>query len=99
MSNVTYMTIDGLDWQLGETYVYVFAKYLVACPKDRRCQVGMGVNWFGEPRGEKIKFSGQKEVLVVLAGQLHFRVLDGKGPCRIGFVQSSNQSIGHTWDF
>ena len=97
--SVTYKTIDGADWQWAETYVYGTATYLVACPPDRRVQVGMGIKAFGEPRGEKVRFSGEREITVVGAGQLHFRVDDGLGPCRIGFCQKSNRPVGATWTF
>ena len=68
------------------------ATQIVACPSDRRCQVGMGVFAFGEPRGEKIRFSGEQEITVIVCGSLHFRVDDGKGPCKIGFAQTANCS-------
>jgi hypothetical protein len=96
---VHYVMIDGPDWQYsGETYVYLMATYMVACPPDRTCQVGMGAKWFGEPRGEKIRFSGEQEITVALAGQLHFRVDDGQGPCKVGFARKSAELIKWTWD-
>ena len=94
---VTYKQIDGPSWQWAEDYVYATATYVVACPPDRHCQVGMGVFAFGEPRGEKIRFSGEKEITVVGAGALHFRVDGGKGACRIGFALKSNRPISWTW--
>lgn len=57
----------------------------------------MGVFVLGEPRGEKVRFSGEKEVVVIGAGSLHFRVDDGKGPCAIGFEQSQNRPL--KWGF
>lgn len=97
--SVTYKTIDGTDWQWAETYVYATATYLVACPPDRRVQVGMGINAFGEPRGEKIRFSGEQEITVIGIGQLHVRVDDSLGPCRIGFCKKSNRPVAWTWTF
>jgi hypothetical protein len=97
--SITYKTIDGSGWQWGEDYVYATATYLIACPLDRHCQVGMGVFAFGEPRGEKIRFSGEAEITVIGAGALHFRVDDSKGACKIGFVQKRNFPVGWTWDF
>lgn len=94
---VTYKLIDGPGWQWAEDYIYAMATYVVACPADRRCQVGMGVFAFGEPRGEKLRFSGEREIIVIGAGALHFRVDDGKGPCRIGFAQKENRPISWTW--
>ncbi|KAB2700311.1 hypothetical protein F9K79_05295 [Ochrobactrum sp. Kaboul] len=89
--------IHGSDWQWAEEYVYLYATYIVACPKDRQCQVGMGIFAFGEPRGEKIRFSGDREITVLGAGALHFRVDDGRGPCTVGFAQASNAPI--KWTF
>lgn len=96
---VTYKQIENSDWQWAETYVYATANYIVACPPDRRVQVGMGINVFGAPRGEKIRFSGEQEIIVVGLGQLHFRVDDGKGPCRVGFCMKSNRPAAWTWTF
>lgn len=95
--DVIYKHINGPAWQKAETYVYAAATYVVACPPDRRCQVGMGIYAFGEPRGEKVRFSGELEVTVVGAGALWCRVEDGKGPCQVGFVQKSNRPISWTW--
>jgi len=97
--SAVYKVIDGSKWQWAEDYVYATATYIVACPPDRRCQVGMGVFAFGEPRGEKIRFSGEQEITVVGAGALHFRVDDEKGPCKIGFAQKGNRPILQGWDF
>lgn len=95
---VTYKLIKGSQWQKVETYVYSSATYVIACPADRRCQVGMGVYLFGQPRGEKIRFSGEKKITVVGAGALHVRVDDGLGPCKIGLSQESGNPISWTWD-
>jgi hypothetical protein len=97
--NLVYKIIDGSNWQWAESYVYIKATYVVACPPDRRCQVGMGVFAFGKPLGEKIRFSGEQEITVFGAGALHFRVDDEKGPCKIGFTQKSNLPISWNLDF
>ncbi len=96
---ISYLTVDGPNWQWAEEYVYASATYIIACPQDRRCQVGMGVFAFGEPRGEKIRFSGETKITVIGVGSLHFRVDDGLGPCKIGFVNSSRRLIELKWDF
>lgn len=96
--NATYKLIEGAAWQWAEDYVYASATYVVACPIDRRCQVGMGVFAFGVPHGEKIRFSGELEITVVGAGSLHFRVDDGMGPCKVGFAQKNNRPVSWTWD-
>jgi len=97
--SITYKIIDGPNWQWAEDYIYASASYVVACPSDRRCQIGMGVFAFGAPRGEKLRFSGELEVTVIGAGSLHFRVDDDLGPCKIGFVQKSNKPISWTWEW
>lgn len=89
--------IEGTEWQWAEEYVYAVATYVVSCPADRRCQVGMGVFVNGSPMGEKIRFSGTEEITVIGAGSLHFRVDDGKGPCKIGFSQSNNKPLSWPW--
>lgn len=99
MNKVTYVDVIDDQWKWGETYLYSYAKYLVACPEDRTCQVGMGVMAFGKPLGEKIRFSGQKEIIVIGAGQLHFRVDDGRGRCKVGFTQLSQEVVKVNWDF
>jgi hypothetical protein len=92
-----YFTVDGPDWQWGEEYVNLYGQYVVACPTDRTCQVGMGVFAGGTPLGEKIRFSGEKEITVVGVGSLHFRVDDGKGPCRVAIVSAVNKPLTWTW--
>lgn len=96
---VIYKTIDGPGWQWAEDYLYLTATYVVACPSDRRCQVGMGIFTLGEPLGEKVRFSGEREIIVIGAGSLHFRVDDGLGPCRVGFVQVGNRPIKWDWSY
>lgn len=56
---------------------------------------------FGEPRGEKIRFSGEDatEILVIGMGAIHFRVDDDRGPCRVGFARTSATGIGYKWTF
>ncbi|HID9589871.1 TPA: hypothetical protein ACXI12_001406 [Pseudomonas aeruginosa] len=98
-AQISYVDVGSGDWQWAETYVYAMATYTVACPADRRIQVGMGIMAFGEPRGEKIRFSGEKEITVIGAGALYFRVDDGLGPCKVGFVQGKPTLIGSHWDF
>lgn len=98
MSEAHYVTADD-SWTLLEDYIYSWATYLVACPPDRRCQVGMGFFVGGTPLGEKIRFSGEREVLVIGAGSLRVRVDDGLGPCRVGFIQKDRRGIGFTWTF
>lgn len=96
---VRYKTIEGPKWQWAETYVFAKATYLIACPADRRCQVGLGVSLFGQPRGEKLRFSGQREITVLGAGALHFRVDDGVGPCKVGFALKDRLLITTKWEF
>lgn len=57
---VTYKIIEVPEWQWTEDYICFTAKYIIACPSDRRCQVGKGWLLFGKLRGEKIRFLGEK---------------------------------------
>ena len=81
------------NWTWMEDYVYIYATYIVACEAGRRCQVGTGVYAFDEPRGEKIRFSGQKEILVIGLGAIHIRADDDKGLVKVAFIQKSNKLI------
>jgi hypothetical protein len=71
------------SWTWFEDYVYAWANWTINCPPDRQCQVGMGVFTLGEPRGEKIRFSGAREFTTVGLGSIHVRVVDGKGICKV----------------
>ena len=93
----TYKTIDGPGWQWAEDYVFATANYVVACPPNRRCEVRMGISIFGKPRGEKVEFAGELEIMVVGAGALHFRIVDGQGPCAVAFALKSNRPVSWTW--
>lgn len=80
-------------WTWMEDYVFVYANYVVACETGRRCQVGMGVFAFDEPRGEKIRFTGQKEILAVGVGAIYIRADDGKGPVKAAFIRKQSGLI------
>ncbi len=56
----------------------------------------MGVFVFGNPLGEKIGFSGEREITVIGAGSLHMRSTDGKGPVKVAFMQKSAEPIKTT---
>ena len=86
---MTYPIIKevGTNWTWIEDYIFAYATYTVNCPEDRTCQVGMGVFAFGEPRGEKVKFSGVKKIVTIGAGALHVRAIDNKGPCTVRIDQ------------
>lgn len=77
---------DITGWTWFEDYVYAYATYVVACEQARECQVGMGVFAFGEPRGEKIKFSGEQEITVIGVGSIHIRASDGLGPVKAAII-------------
>lgn len=81
------------SWTWMEDYVYFYATYIVACESGRQCQVGTGIHAFGEPRGEKIRFSGQKEILVIGVGAIYLRADDDKGSVKVAFVQKTNKLI------
>lgn len=80
-------------WTWMEDYVFVYANYIVACETDRRCQVGMGIFAFDEPRGEKIRFTGKKEVLTIGAGAIYIRADDNKGPVKAAFIRKQSKVI------
>lgn len=87
------------DWTWFEDYVYAWATYLVACEPGRTCQVGMGVFTLGAPRGEKITFSGEKEILVIGIGSLHIRPADDQGPVKAAIAPKEEGLINIHWDF
>ena len=73
----------GDDWTWFQDYGFAWAQWTVNCPAGRTCQVGMGVKVFGQPRGEKIRFSPTKEFTTIGIGAIHVRVVDGRGPCKV----------------
>lgn len=89
----------GEEWTWFEDYVYAWASYMVACEPGRSCQVGMGVFAFGEPRGEKLSFSGTKEILTIGIGALYIRAADGKGPVKAGIAPKQAGLIEIRWNF
>lgn len=91
--------MTGADWTWFEDYAVTWATYMVACEPDRTCQVGMGVFALGVPRGEKISFSGETEILVIGIGALHIRPSDGKGPVRAAIAPKESGLIKISWDF
>lgn len=70
----------GDDWRWFEDYALFYGTYVVVCEPGRLCEVGMGIKTNGKPRGEKIRFRGEKQIKVVGIGAIHIRVVDGKGP-------------------
>lgn len=90
-------TGDGWTW--FEEYVFLWAKYRVACEDQRQCQVGMGIFAFGEPRGEKISFSGEREIITIGIGSLHIRPADGKGPVKAATAIDKAGLLSVKWDF
>lgn len=75
------------DWTWLSDYVYLWSDWTLNCPADRTCQVGMGIFAFGEPRGEKIRFSGHQKITSIGVGAIHVRTVDGKGPCTVRLDQ------------
>lgn len=69
-------------WTWFEDYVFVYATYTVACSPNCSCQVGMGVKAFGEPMGEKIKFSQLKEITVIGLGAIHIKSVESEKGCK-----------------
>jgi hypothetical protein len=86
MTNAIVKSV-GREWTWFSEYVYLYSTWTLNCPPDRQCQVGMGVMAFGEPRGEKVRFSGTTKILTVGVGSIHVRVDDDKGPCNVRLDQ------------
>jgi hypothetical protein len=59
----------------------------------------MGIFAFGAPRGEKISYSGELDILVVGFGSLHIRPADGQGPVKAAIAPKVSGLISITWDF
>lgn len=71
------------EWTWLSDYVAATIQWTVNCPTDRRCEVGMGMKIFGQPRGEKIGFSGARKFTTLGLGAIHVRVTDGQGTCPV----------------
>lgn len=80
-------------WRWMEDYLVAKTTYVVGCPHNRKCEAGTGVYFRDEPRGSRQAFSGDVEMLVVGAGALYVRVLDGDTPVRVGFYRKSTTLI------
>jgi hypothetical protein len=87
MSNHPIIKNVSSDWTWMSDYVFAWAQWTVNCPTDRECQVGKGIKMFGEPRGEKIHFSGYCEFTTIGVGAIHVRTTDGKGPTSVRLDQ------------
>jgi hypothetical protein len=83
----------GAGWTWFEDYIYLWAKWTASCPANRQVQVGMGISTGGEPRGEKIRFSGIREFTTIGAGSIHFRVTDGGPPCLVILYSGSRKGV------
>lgn len=87
------------EWTWFEDYAFAWATYVVACEPGRSCQVGMGIFAFGAPRGEKVSFAGEREILVIGIGALHIRPADGQGPVKAAIAQKEAGLMKVRWDF
>lgn len=79
----------GKKWTWMYEYAFLYSKWTVACPKGRKCQVGMGVSVKGTPRGEKIRFGPIKSFTTVGIGAIFVRAIDDKGPCEVHLYQGT----------
>lgn len=77
------------SWTWFADYALAYGNWTVNCPRDRTCQVGMGIKLFGTPQGEKISFSGHREFVTLGVGAIHIRCVDGRGPCKVRLDQGS----------
>lgn len=86
-------------WTWFDDYVFAWATYKVACEPSRRCEVGMGIFAFGRPLGQRLSFSGEKDILVVGVGAIHIRPDDGKGPVKAAVALDETGLVKVSWDF
>lgn len=70
------------QWTWFDDYLVLYASYTLVCSSGCSCEVGMGVKLFGEPRGEKKRFSDVAEVLAVGMGAVHIRTRNDTSPCK-----------------
>jgi hypothetical protein len=80
----------GKTWTWFEDYIYLTATYKIFTPKGRRVQVGMGLFFAGEPRGEKVAITESGEVITIGAGAIHIRIHDEGTDCEVAITQDSN---------
>jgi hypothetical protein len=83
----------GKKWHWMEDYVMLTATYVLVSPSDRRVEFGTGMFVFGEPRGSRGKFSGEREVTTYGGGAIHVRLADNGGPCLVGLAQKSYKLV------
>jgi hypothetical protein len=81
------------DWKWCDNYIFLYAKYVVACEAGRVCEVGSGVSFKGKPRGSTKKFEGSTEATVIGIGALYVRAYDGKGPVKVQFLLTDSKVI------
>ena len=98
LANSKPKSIDD-KWTWFEDYAFAYAEYTVACEPGRQCQVGTGMFLFGEPRGEKNRFSGEREITVFGFGAIHIRVVDGKGKAMASFAPGARKGFSATFNW
>lgn len=81
------------QWVWFEDYAFAWATYTVACSPGCTCQAGMGPKMFGEPRGEKIRFAGAKDVLTIGMGAIHIRRVAGDRECAAAVTPGNFETI------
>lgn len=56
----------------------------------------MGVFAFGAPRGEKIRFTGTREITTLGFGSIHIRMDDDKGPGKAAILPGAVTPLTYT---
>ena len=83
MSHHVNTRVVGDGWTWLADYLFAKADWTLNCEPGRTCQVGMGIFFLGEPRGEKKRFTGHTDIWTLGIGAIHVRVVDGRGPCSV----------------
>jgi len=73
----------GDTWTWLQDYIHLWGTFTVNCEPGRRCRVGMGIFFAGNPRGQQIDFESYVKIFTIGIGAVHVRVIDGKGPCTV----------------
>ena len=84
------------DWVWFEDYAFLYSEYTVFCEEGCECEVGMGMSFLGEPRGEKKRYSGRLNIFTIGAGAVHIRRASGNSECLAGLAPGENRVFSVT---
>lgn len=98
MSEALWKSV-GAQWTWLAEYVYLSSRWTINAEPGRTLEVGMGVRVFGQPRGQKKRFTSIVHFTTVGLGSIHVRVTDEGGPCLVRLDQGKVGLITvHHWD-